>query len=465
MRQIAILTSFFCYVSARPVLPVPEFKIDLDLDPEERFKEVVTHFNATVNDFVKNNVDNFIVRKLYQSIAKHRGPENDELMGEIRGYAKYTNVPVDAMHAAQFLYELQSVMIPFENVTWPWGQTTQRTGSEPSFGCTGIIARSADDATVTHARNLDFSFAKWLANMTYNGVFYKGGKELYKSQMIACYSFPLTAMRPGKNGYTFEINTRFPPKEWGVERLMKLLFDEKRPVSGWIRRQVLQNIDNFEDAVQAFSTEPYAATEYNIISGVQKGVILARNPDDLYHKLILGPNKNDHILITNFDYWDHDFRAHLDPTSIHFGHSRREGAERILNASKNINFDQLYATMNSDEVIAKDTIYQAFMNVETNSFKTFLPDCKDCTGCVDHGVCLQEHEDCCAVRSHYTLKCGKLGGYRCGCLPDGTCRSAYTNTTTGDADCCSFQSHFSMHCPGSFRKCGASPQTTDMAIV
>jgi len=295
--------------------------------------------------------------------------------------------------------------------------------------------------------------------MTYNGVFYKDGKELFTAQMIAGYSSPLTGMRRGKNGYTIEINTRYPPKSTNVKSLMEHLFKEKRTTSGWVKREVLQNIDNFEDAVAAFSTKPYASTEFNIISGNQKGIILARDPDSVYHTLTLGPQKNDYIIITNFDYWDHDFKEWLDPTSIHFRHSRRIGAERLLNSSSDIDFKTLYKTMNDEEVIAKDTIFQAFMNVQTDSYKSFLPPCEDCSGCTDRDQCLKKGEDCCGVRSHYTMKCGTLGGYRCGCLPDGACRHASANSTKGDEDCCSFQSHFSLNCPFG-RKCGAKPSST-----
>lgn len=459
MQLTVILASLLICIHGRPVLPVPKFKIDLDVDPEERFKEVIAHFEKPLYDVYNTMANNALVRKLCKEIAAHRGPENDELAQEIRGISKYSKIPVEAISAAQLLYELQTIMVPVENITWPWGETTYHTGQEPFFGCTGIIARSADDGTVTHARNLDFSFAKWLGNMTYNGVFYKGGKELFTAQMIAGYSSPLTGMRRGSNGYTIEINTRYPPKDSNIKNLMDHLFKEKRTTSGWIKREVLQSIDNFEDAVKAFSTKPYVSTEFNIISGNQKGVILARNPDDLYHTLTLGPNKNDYIIITNFDYWDHDFKEWLDPTSIHFGHSRRIGAERILNASKNINADQLYKTLNNDEVIAKDTIFQALMNVQNDRYQSFRPDCEDCSGCVDHAKCLNKGEDCCGVRSHFTLKCGTLGGYRCGCLSDGACRSGYINSTKGDEDCCSYQSHFTLACIGSMRRCGPKPSS------
>jgi len=413
MRRAIFVASSLAYAFGRPSLPVPEFKINLDLDPEERFKEVIEHFEAPLYDVYNTYANNAVVRYFYNKIAKHRGPENGELAGEIRGIAKYSKIPVAAIQAAQLLYELQTIMVPVENVTWPWGQTTHRTGKEPSFGCTGVIARSADDGTVTHARNLDFMFAKYLSNMTYNGVFYKNGKELFTAQMIAGYALPTTGIRRGKNGYTIELNTRYPPKESNIKNLVHNLLTERRTPSGWIKREVLQNVDNYEDAVKAFSTRPYASTEFNVISGVQKGVILARDPDDVYHKLTLGPNKNDYVIITNFDYWDHDIKEWFDYTSVHFGHSRRIGAERILNASKNINEDQLYKTMNDDEVLAKDTIYQAFFNVEKDSFKSFLPGCAECGGCVDHGKCLKKGESCCGGTSHFTLECG-FNMHRCG---------------------------------------------------
>mmetsp|Transcript_42535 Transcript_42535/g.76408 ORF Transcript_42535/g.76408 Transcript_42535/m.76408 type:complete len:468 (+) Transcript_42535:33-1436(+) len=460
MRSVSL--ALLTCVVARPVLPVPEFKINLDLDPEERFKEVMVHFRGVLQDLVQREASSTEVKKLYKLVALHRGPENEELAGEIRGMSKYGGVPLEAMQAAQLLYELQTIMVPFENVTWPWGQTSP--GTDFSFGCTGIIARDAGDGTVTHARNLDFSFAKWLGNMTYNGIFYKKGQELFTSQMIAGYSNPLTGIRRGGNGYTFEINTRYPPKQSNIKNLMKHLFEEKRTTSGWIKRKVLESIDNFEDAVEALSTKPFASTEFVIMSGTQKGVILARDPDDLYHKETLGPHKNDYILITNFDFWDHDKKEWFDPTSIHFGHSRRVGAERLLNNSVNINSDYLYQTLNDDEVIAKDTIFQMLANVEKDSYKTYLPPCEACSGCVDFGSCLQSSESCCGVRSHFTLSCGMGGGYKCGCLADGACRAANLNTSKGDEDCCSFESHFTLACPGSLRKCGPDPSKTASVI-
>ena len=107
-----------------------------------------------------------------------------------------------------------------------------------------------------------------------------------------------------------------------------------------------------------------------------------------------------------------------------------------------------------DGVMAKDTIFQAIINVEKDLYNTSLPACQSCGDCANHAQCRQEGQTCCTLREHYTNACGALGGFKCGCLPDGQCRFPRGNMTKGDEDCCGSQSHFSLDCP-STRKCGA----------
>ena len=99
--------------------------------------------------------------------------------------------------------------------------------------------------------------------------------------------------------------------------MMKNLFSG-RPLNGWSLRKVLETIDNYDSAVSEIQTMPYTSTEYCIISGVQKGRIISRNPDNVAHLQILDqPNykeRSDYIIITNFDYFWGDVREWFDPT-------------------------------------------------------------------------------------------------------------------------------------------------------
>jgi hypothetical protein len=381
---------------AGPRIPIPEFEIDLDRAPAERFTEVVQHFSEPLAEFIQHlHADSSVIKVLAGLVAAKRGKENDELQGEMEGIAKLAKVTVAEIHAIQMLYELNTLMVPIVNFTHgsslediadvmdrvkPHELQANKDGSFPiRFGCTGIIATDKDDGTVYHGRNLDFSFAKYLQAMAYTGVFTKNGTEVFRAQTIAGYASILTGMRKGPNGFTIEINTRFTDHWGGNGDMLRNVFKEKREISGWTKRKILETKDNYEDAVEAFSTTPYAASEYNIIAGVKKGVILARNPDGVAFKLPLDESKKDYIIMTNFDYPWHDIKELFDPTSVKgIGHSRRIRATKMLDAAPVITPELIFEVLNDDGVMAKDTIFQVIMNVEKGLWNASLPACVEC---------------------------------------------------------------------------------------
>jgi len=393
LLQIFMLHSVATAFEAGPRLPVPEFEVNLDLVPEQRFTQVIQHFNESLWTFFGSFKSKRVLEAVVKKISSKRGLENEnaELQGEIKGYAQLSGLSEEAIHAAQMLYEFNTLMVPFINISWPWSNDVE--GSVPHagfgegkwpwlplhFGCTGIVAVDNENGTVTHARNLDFDFAKYLQPLIYVGIFTSAGKEVFRAQMIAGYSAVLTGMRKGPNGYTIEINTRFMDRKTGAKQLWQHLFTEKRDLSGWIKRKVLQDIPDYEGAVHAFSTTPYAATEYNIISGVKKGTILAREPDGLAYDLPLDKSKHGYVIVTNFDYIWHDIREHFDPTSTAgFGRSRRVGAQKILDKTDVITPQVLFEVINNPVTLAKATIFQAVMSVETGLWNVSLPACREC---------------------------------------------------------------------------------------
>jgi hypothetical protein len=379
-----------------PRLPTPEFKIDLDAAPEQRFTEVIQHFQQPLADFIQFlHADKLVVKAIADLVALKRGKENDEMQREIEGIAKLAGVNTAEIHAIQMLYEINTLMVPIVNFTGAMdldiiadamdvveaaSLELWQDGSFPiRFGCTGIIATDKDDGTVYHGRNLDFSFAKYLQAMTYTGIFTKGGAEVFRAQTIAGYASILTGMRKGPNGFTIEINTRFASHLGDNGKMFRNLFKEKREISGWTKRKILENHDNYEDAVEDFSNTPYPASEYNIISGVKKGVILARDPDGVAYKLPLEESENNYIIMTNFDYPWHDVKELFDPTSVKgLGHSRRKDAQKILDAAPVITPELIFSTMNDDGVMAKETIFQVVMNVEKGLWNASLPACVKC---------------------------------------------------------------------------------------
>jgi hypothetical protein len=373
--------------------PVPEFEINLDTEPEDRFTEVLTHFAPQLQNFVKFlHADSSTVKAIATALSLRRGKETDELNRELNGYAKVTGIPKSELHAIQLIYDLQTLMVPIVNFTHGsadmdliqelLGEVLPSDLKVPEpfhVGCTGIIATSDEDGTVYHARNLDFSFAEYLQPMAYTGIFTKGGSEVFRAQTIAGFDAILTGMRKGPNGYTIEINTRYGD-HWGANKeMIQNLFTNKIAPSGWTKRKILEEQDNYEDAVEAFSTTPYASTEYNIISGVKKGTILGRNPDGVAYQLPLSESGKKYIIMTNFDYNWGDIREIFDPTGGDgIFHPRRKPAEDLFDNADSITSDLLFDVINDHAVMAKDTIFQVIMDVETGLWNASLPECAKC---------------------------------------------------------------------------------------
>jgi len=398
VRQLFVASLSIGAVLSVDRVPVPEFQIDLDSKPEDRFTEVLTHFGDNLRNFANHlHAGSSILKAIAEAVVLKRGREPEELDRELTGFHRATGIPKNELQTIQMIYELDTTTIPVVNFTSGssdmdlihelLGEVNPNWAvPEPfHFGCTGIIAPSDEDQTVYHARNLDFSFAEWLQPMTYTGIFTKGGSEIFRAQMIAGYDAVLTGMRKGPNGYAVETNTRRPDHVGGNAEMIKNLFTNKITPSGFTKRKILETIDNYEDAVEAFSTTPYAASEYNIVSGVRKGTILARNPDGLAYQLPLSESSKKYIIMTNFDYIWGDVREIFDSNAAKgIGHPRRPPAEALLDNDEPMTGEKLFNVINDLEVMAKDTIFQVIMNVELGLWNASLPFCTKCG--VDGGI-------------------------------------------------------------------------------
>mmetsp|Transcript_15240 Transcript_15240/g.21416 ORF Transcript_15240/g.21416 Transcript_15240/m.21416 type:complete len:398 (-) Transcript_15240:185-1378(-) len=372
---------------------VQSFIIDLDLPPEQRYSHIVPHFNDTVWGFWNQYfAHDLLLRDALYSISAKRGGEPKEMQAEIKGLAEVSALPFQFVKGIQMLYELQTMMVPIENITFPNHHAIDDIPEEFAGlsripwrgpGCTGIIAKnSAENGTVYHARNLDFSPFSVMTKLVYNGVFTKNGTELFRSQMIAGYTMVITGARFGPNGYAIERNTRYTDHRGGNKEMLQNLMSG-RPLNGWTLRKILETETEYERAVDAIEKTPYVSTEYAIVSGVRKGIIMSKNPNNVAFKQILGRRNpeepDDYIIITNFDFFFDDVREFFDPTGGGgFGRpSRRQAAQTTLNATlvagNPLTPDLLFQTLNEKYVIA-DTVFQAIINIEKGIWNTSQPD-------------------------------------------------------------------------------------------
>jgi hypothetical protein len=317
-----------------------------------------------------------VLRDALYLLSAKRGKEPDEMTAEMQGLADASKLPFQFVKGIQMLYEIQTMLPPIVNLSHipeEWRALSKWPFRGP--GCTGIIAQHAN-GSVYHARNLDFSPVKYMTNLVYTGIFTKGGKEIFRSQMIAGYQQMITGMRMGPDGYSIERNTRYPTGKGGNEEMLGNLLGG-RQLNGWTLRKVLEEQPDFDSAIAALSAAPYVSTEYTIVSGVRKGAILSRDPDRVAYKQTLGqPNfeeRDDYIIITNFDFFWHDVREFFDPTGGKIGHPRRVAAQKFLNATDSLTPELLFEAIDAPGVIA-DTVFQAIIGVETNHWNVSIPD-------------------------------------------------------------------------------------------
>jgi hypothetical protein len=193
----------------------------------------------------------------------------------------------------------------------------------------------------------------------------------FLSQVITGASFV------GDDGYAIERNTRYSDHEGGYAEIIKNL-EQGVVLNGWQLRKILETETTYDGAVAAISSVPYASTEYAIISGVRKGCILSRNPNMVAHTQILGQanfeEREDYVIMTNFDFFWHDVREWFDPTGgLGIFHPRRLYAQEVLNASTAIDAGVLWSAINSKGDFA-DTIFQAIINVEQKLWNISQPD-------------------------------------------------------------------------------------------
>lgn len=233
----SVLTLALLVGSAHGRRAVPDYELNLDLEPEERYAGLFdvpdTDFNATVWKFYEQSFANHpgLTDVLYRIAAK-RGPEpDDEMQREIEGLATLSRLPLEFVQSMQMLYEIQTLMVmimpcfqhnfhsrpPTPSHAFPCqvplvnfsGHGNPKLADYPPGhfppgyeglvdlpwrgpGCTGIIALDTTANTVNHARNLDFQPVDIMANLVYNGIFTKGGKEVFRSQMVAGYTCIVT---------------------------------------------------------------------------------------------------------------------------------------------------------------------------------------------------------------------------------------------------------------------------------
>jgi len=229
---------------------VPQFNVDLDVDPEERWKEVILYYKdlgaiegLTLDGAQPEPAPD--VAKVWTESVQSQLDEDFE--GELRGWLKYGgfNLTREKMLTTTAMYEM----------------------NYPNY-CSGILA-AMPNGTVVHGRNMDYflriqvkgKMVGW-PDLTVDVTFLRGGQPLMTSVTWPMQLGIHTAMR--FDGWTFEQNTRRLGNDL---ELNTAAVQQGGQVFGLLARRVMERVPDFETAVQELWSSNLAAPSYFIMAG------------------------------------------------------------------------------------------------------------------------------------------------------------------------------------------------------
>ena len=316
-----------------------EYNINLDLPPLERWREIVTDYAPKIQAFRSyvlrsTHLPAFFFNFVDYSYAARRDPEYAE---ELQAIAQLSGMDFSMMYLINFVYEISAF-------------------------CTSTIVRTAS-GKIIHGRNLDFPFSPYIANLTAQVSFYRGGSLLYKADVTVGSLGILAGVKPGK--FAISLNER---EKGSLLTNFREYFFQKSMPSLYLVRKAFETANSFDEAVSMISTTRIIAPAYYIVSGVQphEGVIISRNATGVTNAHWLKDNDPDwYIAVSNYD------RDEIDPDLDY----RRIPAENRIYA---IGQQNMTEQLLLDGVLARfpnlnfETILTAIMVPSTGYFNTTM---------------------------------------------------------------------------------------------
>ena len=252
------------------------FKIDLDLPPQERFKDVLFAKQNEIKYF-SEMVLGALPQELVSSIKKLESKienQHKEFYEELLGVAKYTNLTFSEAFSLNLTYEILA-------------------------SCTSIV--SIDKwGNVIHGRNLDYSYGEYISKFIVHFEFYKNGLLFYEGDGNAGFLGLVTGLK--KKAFAISLNQRESDNNPAL--LINAVKNKKAIPIPYFIRNVLEQAENYENAIRMLSDEEFAAPCYLIISGIEKneGAVITRDRHGVYNISQIDLNTNQWFLVqTNSD--------------------------------------------------------------------------------------------------------------------------------------------------------------------
>ncbi len=304
----AAIVLFAFLLGADAIHHIPEFELNLDLPPAQRWNgavKTIVDLHGWANSFgpvidlyvpvfmlLPENVTTQItayLEKFYPDVA-------EEVTSIGRDLAAYgcSLCNTSKMHMMVYFYELSHMSL-FKNVI----------PAEMRRSCTGILSLPKDPhADMIHGRNMDESPAPG-RNMTLMIRVMKGGKHVYTMLDWTWITAGIaTTSRMG--GVTLEMNWNNDGPDTTLDQILNRIVDPKTVPILQAFRVINDAQMNFTQTVDFVMTSQFASPFYNIISGAgRQGAILTIEWDATQNvaELLNETSPISFMVQTNYDRW------------------------------------------------------------------------------------------------------------------------------------------------------------------
>ena len=332
-------------VPADTPTPAKRYTVNLDLPPQQRWTNVA-------ND----HRDNMI--KLLQEVKKMIPPEAVSLASVIgNDMDRYMPYPygLEMVGIAEAVSGtgVTAGDVVLGNILYEATAYSHARNAAAVKMCTSIVAETIN-GTIYHGRNLDYSLADSLRNMTIIVDFQEAGETVYTGTTFAGMVGLLTAQKP--YGFTVTLDER-DQGEWWMNAVESMLAGTHGVASLHIRDAVADKSMDFESAVIFLADKPLIAPSYLIVGGTKprEGVVITRDRIAALDMWRLDSEHGRWFLVeTNYDHW-------LPPPS---DDNRRDPAIKAMNETTRAGLTptSLFKVMSTPPVLNSGTAYTVIMS-------------------------------------------------------------------------------------------------------
>uniref|UniRef100_A0A0M3HPV5 N-acylethanolamine-hydrolyzing acid amidase n=2 Tax=Ascaris TaxID=6251 RepID=A0A0M3HPV5_ASCLU len=268
------------------------YQINLDEEPEERWRKVVEDFKPYI-PYLNQEIKNHFVYPFGQLLCwlceKLALSFPQEYYREMSGIANLSGLEFCHVVGLNILYDVTN----FNNFI-----------GASQFACSSIIAEDAK-GNILHGRNLDYMMDDLMRNISIIVDFTHNQKVVYSAITFAFFAGITTGQRP--NAFTLSLNAR--RTGWYILNVLMQIYTSFHMPTGFALRQTLERAESYQEALEDLTKRHFVSPSYLILGGTKsgEGALITRDRWSAYDVVELDAKKGRFFIVeTNFDHWNKD---------------------------------------------------------------------------------------------------------------------------------------------------------------